>query len=113
MINNQPKLLTDILNHLAQSEEARERFNQNKICYVQLQHPMRESKELHFCVGINFDHAVTLQDVLFNQNNAFYKLCEETPKTLADKLIQQATTLYFKDPQALADDICKAINNNF
>jgi hypothetical protein len=35
------------------------------------------------------------------------------PKTLADKLIQQATTQYFDNSQALTDDICEAITTNF
>jgi hypothetical protein len=42
---------------------------------------------------------------------SFLHFIKDIPKTITKKLKQQATSLYFSDPQQLADLICKTIIN--
>jgi hypothetical protein len=62
--------------------------------------------QVYFQQGLLLFHDNTLQSLA----DLGVKL---QPKTLADKLKNQATTLYFSDPAQLADLICEAIKNNF
>lgn len=65
----------------------------------------------------NAEFIKILKQLKNERNEQIFGLLKEelytTPKTLADKLIQQATTQYFTNSETLTNDICEAINENF